>query len=340
MYCGKGNIKCGKRNMLLKSYYKELDLVFYNLNLKSAFFSKELRQQKVAISEDDFTIYGQIFGNKNFCIIHAKRNNAKVLTEHVTLEGPYVKIAYLVNGSINISRDNGKKITLQFGKLDIGYGNSFYNKITFPAHKASESLLLYISVAYFKDILAKESWGSQSMLLKALLAKQKDQPTLTSYIVDLPLQRILMDILKCHIKEEHKIPYIELKIRELFLMLHTYDSEQESISELIPTHILDKVQQAKLYIDTHYTSTPTVKFLSRYVLLNEIQLKNNFKIVYGTTIRSYIIDLKMKKAYQLIYTHPVNEITNMLGYQSVSHFISTFKKYYGNTPSKMTGKHI
>ncbi|MFD2827599.1 helix-turn-helix domain-containing protein [Leeuwenhoekiella polynyae] len=40
----------------------------------------------------------------------------------------------------------------------------------------------------------------------------------------------------------------------------------------------------------------------------------------------------------LLEKFSINEISNMLGYQSLTHFSSTFKKYFGLNPSKIKRK--
>ncbi len=56
--------------------------------------------------------------------------------------------------------------------------------------------------------------------------------------------------------------------------------------------------------------------------------------MYGKTIRSFIIELRMEKAKSLLGNHTVSEMAGILGYKSVPHFINTFKKCYGYTPKQ------
>ena len=97
---------------------------------------------------------------------------------------------------------------------------------------------------------------------------------------------------------------------------------------------MEKLKKARAFLMANYKNPPTIKALSRIILLNEVELKKGFKEVYGKTIRAYIIELRMNSASQLIKDHSVNEAAGILGYKSVPHFIKSFKKYYGVTPKQ------
>lgn len=60
----------------------------------------------------------------------------------------------------------------------------------------------------------------------------------------------------------------------------------------------------------------------------------------GKTPHAYLNDLKMKQAYLLldISLKGIEEISELLGFSSYSHFCKTFKKYYGMTPAQSRKK--
>mgnify|MGYP001762733309 FL=1 len=96
-----------------------------------------------------------------------------------------------------------------------------------------------------------------------------------------------------------------------------------------------KLESAKAYLVTHCTNPPTIKQLSRIVSLNEFKLKTGFKDKFGSTIHDYITKIRMQRAKKMIIDNqPVNDVSSQLGYKSVSHFITSFKKFYGVTPKQ------
>lgn len=62
--------------------------------------------------------------------------------------------------------------------------------------------------------------------------------------------------------------------------------------------------------------------------------RREFKLKFGTSPRKWITQKRMKKAQELlqqdVFTLP--QIANAVGYGSVSYFVQTYKKVYGETP--------
>lgn len=64
------------------------------------------------------------------------------------------------------------------------------------------------------------------------------------------------------------------------------------------------------------------------------QLSAMIKEYLGESFRSYLISLRMEKAKNLLKTElRVAEISEQVGYSSVSHFMKTFRNYFGEKPS-------
>jgi AraC family transcriptional regulator len=78
----------------------------------------------------------------------------------------------------------------------------------------------------------------------------------------------------------------------------------------------------------------TIKALSRKVAINECYLKKGFKEMYGQTIFDFYQSQRMEHAKYLLYTKKltVTEVSDKLGYSSISHFSTAFKKLTGLKP--------
>ncbi|TDW99419.1 helix-turn-helix domain-containing protein [Dinghuibacter silviterrae] len=78
----------------------------------------------------------------------------------------------------------------------------------------------------------------------------------------------------------------------------------------------------------------TIKELSRRVAMNECYLKKGFKELFGTTIFDFYQGQRMEHARYLLYEKglSVTEVSMMLGYSSISHFSTAFKKHTGLKP--------
>ena len=78
-----------------------------------------------------------------------------------------------------------------------------------------------------------------------------------------------------------------------------------------------------------------VKSLARYTPYSYSRLAPVFKNLTGRTLIEYVTEIKMKRAQDLLKTtdSPITQIALDLNYESLSHFIRTFKRVYGITPS-------
>ena len=81
----------------------------------------------------------------------------------------------------------------------------------------------------------------------------------------------------------------------------------------------------------------TIKELSRKVAINECYLKKGFKALFGTTIFDFYQSERMQYARYLLYEKglSVTEVSFMLGYSSISHFSTAFKKHTGLKPCEL-----
>ncbi len=80
----------------------------------------------------------------------------------------------------------------------------------------------------------------------------------------------------------------------------------------------------------------SVESLSAELGMSRSQLFRKFKALANTTPSQFIKVTRLKKAAELLSEkeHNVNEVAFMVGFVDSSHFISSFKKYYGQTPKQ------
>lgn len=86
----------------------------------------------------------------------------------------------------------------------------------------------------------------------------------------------------------------------------------------------------------------SVEGLSSELGMSRSQLFRKFKALLNTTPSKYIRDIRLKHAAELLIKqhHNVNEVTFMVGFSDVSHFISLFKNQYGQTPKQFSECHL
>lgn len=99
----------------------------------------------------------------------------------------------------------------------------------------------------------------------------------------------------------------------------------------------DKVEKAREILIRHIGEPITIKELSRKVAMNECYLKKGFKEMYGTTIFDFYQNQRMEHAKYLLYEKglSVTDVSMMLGYSSISHFSTAFKRLTGLKPCEL-----
>lgn len=99
----------------------------------------------------------------------------------------------------------------------------------------------------------------------------------------------------------------------------------------------EKIVKAREILLQHIGEPITIKELSRKVAINECYLKKGFKEMFGTTIFDFYQSQRMEHAKYLLYEKGLNvtEVSLMLGYSSISHFSTAFKKHTGLKPCEL-----
>lgn len=127
------------------------------------------------------------------------------------------------------------------------------------------------------------------------------------------------------------------------LLLYSLDCIEDKEPEVITCKFLhnesdrDKVARARDILLQQIGEPITIKKLSRKVAMNECYLKKGFKEMFGTTIFEFYQTQRMEHAKCLLYEKglSVTEVSSQLGYSSISHFSTAFKKHTGLKPCEL-----
>jgi AraC family transcriptional regulator len=127
------------------------------------------------------------------------------------------------------------------------------------------------------------------------------------------------------------------------LLLYSLDCIEEKEIDVINCKFLaneadrEKVTKARAILLQHIGEPITIKELSRKVAMNECYLKKGFKEMFGSTIFDFYQSQRMEHARYLLYEKGLNvtEVSVLLGYSSISHFSTAFKKHTGLKPCEL-----
>ncbi|MHA6483428.1 response regulator transcription factor [Paenibacillus sp. strain BS8-2] len=94
------------------------------------------------------------------------------------------------------------------------------------------------------------------------------------------------------------------------------------------------IEQVKSYIAERFAEKLSLQDLAEEVSMSRTYLANYFKQETGMTIWSYLIEVRMQKARELLLNSNLKgyEIALQIGYENGTHFSQLFKEYYGLSP--------
>ena len=148
---------------------------------------------------------------------------------------------------------------------------------------------------------------------------------------NLGLHFIVVDLGEVEIMENISMDQREiLKAKLLQSGLELMDDKKAMLIEKIKTVIIEMVHHSNEIIKVNFSD-----YLSEKMNHDYTYLSNLFSEVQGTTIEQFIISHKTERIKELIIYGELNitEIAWKMGYSSVAHLSSQFKKVTGLSPS-------
>lgn len=261
-------------------------------------------------------------------------STSKTVIFEIDEESVVMNFIYSSNVETKIEHLEGEKYSKE-NTHNIFYTENFKASFNIPPFTQTNYLSIILSKEFYYNVI-NEDWQLHEKFSKNILNKKNSYLT-SKYLPFTPaIQWVTHEIKSCTRQGALKRIYIESKIKELLIYqleaLNTKPSVQENIDEEDYTKLLE----AKKILDNDYRNTPTLPELSRLISLNEFKLKKGFKACFGTTVKSYIIKLRMEQAKELFQNKKatVSEVAYKCGYKDVSHFSAAFKNFYGFSPQK------
>jgi AraC family transcriptional regulator len=183
-----------------------------------------------------------------------------------------------------------------------------------PENNVSEDLLNFRHPSSFSKTLSL--CGRTRLVLDALL-NHSYTDSLENIFVNAQSQMLLLYSLECMVGEK------EVEGFQCKFLANEADRE--------------KIIRAREILLSQIGEPLTIKALSRKVAINECYLKKGFKEMFGTTIFDFYQGQRMEHARYLLYEKglSVTEVSVMLGYSSISHFSTAFKKHTGLKPCEL-----
>ncbi len=125
----------------------------------------------------------------------------------------------------------------------------------------------------------------------------------------------------------------------LAVLLHILFDEVDAGRGAIARRPYPYVNNVLRELDDDMESLPTIDEVCRRVGVGRTKFQRDFKSVTGSSWHRYLTGIRMKNARELLTDgESIQDTAMACGYSTESHFIMSFRKYYGETPGELLGR--
>jgi len=120
------------------------------------------------------------------------------------------------------------------------------------------------------------------------------------------------------------------------ILIHRILYELAKISNHANHSLEETIKNAVTFIEEHYSKDITLNDIADHVKISPYHFSRIFKKQTSYTPHQYLINYRINNAKKLLYSssYSINEIANLCGFNSVSHFVTTFRNHTNFSPKK------
>ncbi len=252
-------------------------------------------------------------------------------------------VTFMVNlkGSVWIALPGGQQIPLMGNyQHNLFYSRTSTSDAGIIKPEGSSASMFFLQ--FTKDAFLRLTENANEVISRfseAVVGGRETALSPNNLTLEAPMRNMINNILHCQYKDGLKKMYLLSKSIEFLVIQAEACNSLSNVSKAyrISKPDRDRLMHAREYIIGNLESPPSLSELARIIGMNEYKLKRGFKETFGNTVFGYLSDARLEIAKNnLLETgKPVTEIAFDLGYSSVQHFSSAFKKKFGISPAKM-----
>ncbi len=252
----------------------------------------------------------------------------------------YIKVHFEIEGnhcySSNI--DEGFSINLNKNQFNFFYLPKVDGTLSF-FETQKKSVEIVVSEAYLRSTFKTGFDSISGSLGEALKNKKPFKLFDKSPSIPSELLLIVNDIVNCSFRNEIKSIYLESKVKEIFSYLFSQLSAKKvrTPNKNLSHQEREQILKIEQLLRDSVQKPHTIKELASLAGMNETKLKRNFKMITGKPIFSYLTDMRMELAKNLLIDQAknVSEVAYAVGYKNPQHFTSAFKRKFNYVPSDL-----
>ncbi len=240
--------------------------------------------------------------------------------------------------TVTHNHKTGLRSTMNSYEHNLYYSNGFSGTIR-NEELYSETFIIQFTKDVFLS-LTQSATDAYKRFGEAFLEGKPMQLSAENMFIDLPLHNAIRAILQCNYPAALKKLFLHAKCMEiLVLQADAYERQHNSKSKSYIKTDYDKerILFARDYLIQHLDLPPSLTELSRIAGINEFKLKRGFKECFNHTVFGYLADyrLEIAKNSLLVGEKSPSQLAYDLGYSSLQHFSSAFKKKFGMSPREV-----
>lgn len=238
-------------------------------------------------------------------------------------------VIYVLEGDKIFSSSNAE---VRVQKGDVLFIKRGYYLMSESINEAYKSL-----VFFFDDKLLKEFVGQNLTLFENRTSSLENKTLLLILKSNEAFGKYVESILPYFkTKTKYLNQFLKLKVQELLLHLLEFDKNSQLNDLLFSIYIGQKTDISDV-VNTFYLKPLNLNELARLSGRSLSAFKREFSIRFGVSPGLWIKDKKLEHAAFLLKNKMgnVEEVSESIGYESVSHFIKSFKTKFGHTPHQV-----
>lgn len=133
-----------------------------------------------------------------------------------------------------------------------------------------------------------------------------------------------------------KIPGVPADMIPSYVNIMTICAKYLTLSNAMPAARPTLAKLAKSYIHENYGKKIGISDICDALLCSKTSLISSFRREFGTTVNSYITDLRLDEAKKMLTdaNKSIGEIAHLVGFSDQSYFSKVFSSKFGITPSE------
>ncbi len=229
----------------------------------------------------------------------------------------HIEILYFINGSANMIINNSQ-ISVKQGDVAVVNSNCMHAMAVKPLDCRYHCLI--IDKLFFDSFFAP----FEGIVFNEIIRDEQ-----VNSLLDLIANEMLEK--KDYYKQTTKAYVFSL----LSIMSRKFSASRSSITDKVGSQKLTMVKDAISYIGTNYKENISIDDIVSHIGFSKYHFCRTFKEVTGQTTFDYINILRCNQAKKLLSSgkYNISESALLSGFNNLSYFTRTYKKYMGVLPS-------